>query len=50
MMLILSLEKGLISVFVFSVFNDGSKNELLSLDGTIPVSYKGKFCVMCAEI
>ena len=24
------------------VFNDGNKKELVSLDGTIPVKYKGK--------
>ena len=28
--------------FSVSVFNDGSRKELLCLEGTIPVSYKGK--------
>lgn len=27
--------------FNFVVFNDGSTKELLNLDGTIPVQYKG---------
>lgn len=29
------------NVSAVSVFNDGSQNELLNLDGTIPVPYKG---------
>ena len=32
---------------MFSVFNDGTKKNLLQLDGTIPVSYKGKQGFSC---
>lgn len=28
----------------FSVFNDGSTRDLMSLTGTVPVSYRGKEC------
>lgn len=33
--------------YCFSVFNDGKRQQLACLDGTIPVMYKGKFLV-CA--
>ena len=29
-------------ISLLAVFNDGSRKELLCLEGTIPVSYKGK--------
>ena len=30
-------------IHIFPVFNDGTKKNLLQLDGTIPVSYKGNY-------
>ena len=34
------------SSIYFSVFNDGTSKELLCLDGTIPVTYKGVLIVI----
>lgn len=31
------------SFFHIAVFNDGSSRELMSLAGTVPVSYRGKW-------
>lgn len=31
--------------YCVSVFNDGKRQQLACLDGTIPVMYKGKFLV-----
>lgn len=34
-------------IFFYLVFNDGSTRDLLSLTGTVPVSYRGKECLLC---
>jgi len=42
MMLLFDFPPVLFFVFL-SVFNDGNKMDLLNLEGTIPVSYKGEW-------
>lgn len=41
-------------IFVFTVYNDGTKKNLMSLTGTIPVLYDGKndfaFFMLCAPL
>ena len=41
MMLLIDVPSMLFFVFL-SVFNDGNKMDLLNLQGTIPVNYKGE--------
>jgi len=36
--------------FFLSVFNDGNKMDLLNLEGTVPVNYKGEFMLPSVQL